>query len=467
MIYLKNITFSTFFYLLLFIPFYSVNSFAGEVNNLYEARVLISNDDEKADRKTLLKKVFHKVLIKVTGSSNYLKSPNAQKIVASSQSLVQKFAFQSEPILEHKKSLNEEPENSLPPANSKHEQQQTKQNQQEIPTQTWFWARFNQYSTDQLLKQNKLAVWGNLRPNTLIWLSIENPPQINKNQQKIKKMKREIITSANYPSIISLLNQQSERRGILLLFPFGDLQDKNKLSLSDLWGNYARAISAASLRYHPQATLAVRIYQEPSGLWIAKWSLYVLDKVQNWQTKHESLDIILSQGINSLADRLAELFALQANTLDDKSTIIQINNVTDFKAFQLVNSYFKRIAAIQSAHLVQVKGDSISYRIHYIGDEKHLIQSLILGEVLQKIDNSSHLAQSPDNDTQRDYVPVIISDEKPNSTLKQTTIKADPNNPKANIINTQQENKPSIVEPVSIQDTLHEIIADTEFWLTQ
>ncbi|MFK5985957.1 MAG: DUF2066 domain-containing protein [Pseudomonadota bacterium] len=451
---------SLLFVFLLFSQFLGQTTlWAGDVANLYEARVLVQNEEQKNNRQLLLNRVFVKVLHKISGSKDFLKLPDATKFISKSELLVQKFAFQTESksnAIKQQETIKQVPSTA---ATTDNKSANTEDNNKKEETKTWFWARFNKQATDQLLKENKLAVWGHLRPDTLIWLSIENPPQSLQQQNQRtgnKKTKRQIISSTNYPSITHLLNSTADKRGILLLFPFGDLQDQNKLSMSDLWGNYSQAIAAASTRYHAQATLAVRIYQEPSGLWIANWSLYVLDKAKNWQSKNENIATLLSLGIHSLADKLAALFALQADTLSNKNIILQINNVTDFSAYQRVVSYFKRITAIQTYSLIQVKGDSLSYRIHYIGDEKHLIQSLELGEVLQKVENSQEFFNQEEINQPSEYVPVLLDVE----TKKHPQQKSQ----------QQQLDKSPLVKPpaASLNEQKQKTIeADVEFWLAR
>ncbi len=235
--------------------------------------------------------------------------------------------------------------------------------------------------------------------------------------------------------------------------------------MTDLWGNYSQAIQAASIRYHSQAILATRIYQEPSGLWLARWSLYVLDKSENWESRHENLSQLLAQGINSLADRLAMLFALRTDSLNDKVSVIQINNVTDFNGFVRVSDYFKRISAIQSVNLLQVKGDSLSYRIHYFGDEHYLIQSLVLGEVLQKVESSGDSLDKDNQNNHSEYVSVLLDEVKPDQKKLNLneSIQADTStkiiNNEADLSRSGQGSKLE-VKPRDIQP-------DVEFWLAR
>ncbi len=123
---------------------------AGEVEKLYEASVLVNNEEEKADRKLLLNNVFTKVLHKVTGSEEFRKLPGSKKIIDQSESLVQKFSFRSK---QENKTLET---NSLPERKNETKvlkedgstDENTEQNVAEESSEfekTWFWARFNRF----------------------------------------------------------------------------------------------------------------------------------------------------------------------------------------------------------------------------------------------------------------------------------------------------------------------------------
>jgi hypothetical protein len=164
------------------------NSHAGEVKNLYETSVVVNNEVEKANRQALLNKAFIKVLLKVTGSREFLKLPESNKIINQSESLVQKFSFSS--LVDNNKLAVQQPpqavaeqatvaeqakqsEEKLNPPESK-ENNVTADNienkqQANIEEKTLFWARFSKQSTNQLLKKIHLPVWERLGPETLLW----------------------------------------------------------------------------------------------------------------------------------------------------------------------------------------------------------------------------------------------------------------------------------------------------------
>lgn len=428
------------FSLFIVIALFSI-AHAENIKNLYDSRVLVpqsshaedSENSEKVQRQ-LIEKAFIDVLYKVTGSRAFLAIEDSQKLLANAENLVQKFGYEnltkaSKPQKNEASgshvtlpedtssssgtsSINstsgddafnpDKPANDVQVKSSQDTNTGNSQNSPEVaaeaepeqPQQKVFWVRFNRQATDQLLKEYGLPVWDSLRPDTLIWLSIEENRQ------------RNILTPAISPKPFKTIQEQAGKRGIPLKIPFGDLEDKNRLTIADLWGNFSNAILAASQRYHTQAVLAVRVFQEPSGLWIGNWSLYILGENANWQIRNENLNVLLARGIDKLANNLAGRFAIQVADDQQNKLLIQINNVVDFEGYARVKKYFSKLPAIKSSSLVATYGDSLLYEIEYLSNENHLLQTLNLGNVLQKVESS----KEEGDDEPSEYTPVILDD---------------------------------------------------------
>jgi len=478
-----------FLLLIIFISIFSTCA-ADNIENLYEARVLIEPSiqteqayGENPDQKQLVYKAFREVLYKVTGSREFLAIADSKKLLANGENLVQKFGYEnllkekttedpqsntkvdqttSESKLsqaENKSGVEVRPEaigtsETKPALESDVEDSQETENQQETPVQKVFWVRFNKQQTNQLLKEYGLPVWDSLRPNTLIWLSIEENRQ------------RSILTPAVSPQPFETIKKQAKIRGIPILVPFGDLEDKNRLTIADLWGNFSDAILAASQRYHTQAVLAVRVFREPSGLWIGNWSLYILGENSNWQVRNEDLAVLLSRGVDRLANNLATRFAVQIADNKQNSLLIQVNNVVDFQGFLKVKKYLAKLPALKKSKLLAAYRDSLLYEVEYLSTEKHLLQTLNLGNVLQKVESSS----TERDNGQLEYTPVILDGTpEDKGAVTQNVAQTQTNNNVTTPTNLQ--NNDTSTKTIAKEDyqeeskTISLPVPDVEYWL--
>jgi len=448
---------------------------AENIKNLYESRVVIevSNDaesmiNEQPNQALLIEKAFINVLYKVTGSREFLAIEDSKKLIANAENLVQKFGYENI-VVKTATNLDAEKENidevndtnqktgeikNIPAQQPGNDSENTIE--KALPTQKVFWVHFNKQATNQLLNEYGLPVWDSLRPNTLIWLSIEENRQ------------RNILTPALSKQPFDTIKKQAEIRGIPLTIPFGDLEDKNRLTIGDLWGNFSDAILAASQRYHTQAVLAVRIFQEPSGLWIGNWSLYILGENTNWQVKNENLNVLLARGIDRLANNLASRFSIQVVDNKENSLIVQINNVVDFKGFYKVENYLAKLPAIKKSTLVATQRDTLLYDIEYHSNEKHLLQTLNLGNILQKVESSP----KENNAEPLDFTPVILDEpnlqvSKNQSSTKSNSIKNPENNQQSLSKNTEKNISGNEISSEAHEDEKRVPlpVPDVEYWL--
>ncbi|MCK5667294.1 MAG: DUF2066 domain-containing protein, partial [Thiotrichaceae bacterium] len=311
----------------------------------------------------------------------------------------------------------------------------------------WFWVQFDSKSVDDLLAEAQIPVWGNSRPVTLVWFSQEiNAQRLLRNQYE-------------EPESYKLLQESAGKRGISLMFPFLDLQDQNSISANDIWSDFNDTISQASRRYQAQAILTIRLYQAKSALWNSHWNLLLLGKSQTWTMQNKNREQLLLNGIDELADRLAQQFipvvSKNDGTTDSKNDalLIQVDNVSGYSAFQTLDKYFKSLASARTVALIKVNQNNVIYKIQFLGDKTTLMQEIKSGDLLNPIEKNRIRDELNQN---KDYKPVILDglDKKP-LTEKDTMLKAG-----------LDKTPESSSEPLSAPK-IEELIPDLKYWFVR
>ncbi len=442
------------------------NLLAAEQNGLYEARVAIVHSADANDNGTqtgslkndndreLIRKAFARVLIKVSGHRTFLMDSEKSTILDAASDLVQKISYENETRQSadltaadtdnsgDENASNKEKNGSEGQQNTEavHKNTQTTEaNPNSVAAARYLSVKFDPQGVDQLLRKYQLPVWGKLRPDTLIWFALE------------ENGKRRIVAADHL--LVEKMREVAASRGVSLLFPLVDAIDQKKLSLTDLWGDYRQVIQSASLRYHVPAIMSLRVYPQ-GGQWHARQTLYVLDKEYRWQSKDQNLSQLLQTSTHRLIDYLARLYAPASTQQENMSSIVRINNVTDFDSYLYLENYFSQVAAIKHYQLLSIRSDNLIYRLDYLGAKDYLYQSLTLGEVLQKVQNTRAMDTGEDNaknTEDRDYVAVILADEK-----KSTPVSESPANS-----HFQDADTTTVVE------SRPDIAVDAEFWLSR
>lgn len=419
---------------------------AASVSKLYEAS--IKADADKSEQQ-LIAEAFTRVLIKVSGRSDVTSSPAYNAMLKKAGGAISQFRYDhrsKEPV-----STTETPADN-PETIPAEDADQAEEKPEE--KEKWFWVRFNSNIVNNLLKSAQIPIWGKIRPETLLWFS-----------QEIKA-KRYLQGQYDEPEIYTILKQQAEQRGIVLIFPFLDLEDQAKLSAADIWGNFNDAVLLASRRYQAQSTLTTKLFKEPSGLWVSQWNWLILGEVQSWEFRSEQQDKVLTAGIDELADRLSRQFT-QVMRGAESAVILQVNNVGGFRDFQTLDDYLRNLATVKSVDLMLVEQDKVIYTISYLGSKDSLVQEIRLGDVLNTVERSGiDNAQGSENST---YQPVILDDlndknrlrEKPASEREKALNALD------NSGTTAQQAATQISAENSPEKMPEKIIPELEYWLAR
>jgi len=224
---------------------------AQTVTGLYT--ISVENDENSPEKS--LKQALTKVLVKLTGD---YKLPN-------------KFGIQSQ--LKELQSFVKTSEKHI-----------RKTDNQPVLT-----VNFDPTKVDVLLQKFNLARWNDKRPNWLVWIILDTED------------KPLIINSEEAPVEANILLNQAEERGLPLLLPLLDLEERANISLDDFIQANRTAVTAISQRYAPDVILLGHVTQQENS-WKADWNLYTEKLVTPWNNKHSELPELLTVGINKAVD---------------------------------------------------------------------------------------------------------------------------------------------------------------------
>lgn len=318
---------------------------AGEVEGLYEAQVPVAGQRE-AERTQALREVFGQVLVKITGDRDAATRPGLQALLRSPLTYVQQYLYRPLPP-------GYLPEAAVDPA----------------PTQM-LWARFDAQAVNQSLQRVNEPVWGRMRPSTLVWLAVE------------EQGRRYLTGSEAGADLRREVEERADARGIPLLFPLLDLEDQRRVSFGDVWGGFDQEVRAASARYQSTAVLLGRAYRSPSGAWSARWSLYLDDGAEHWQSAEGTRAQALADGVDGAADRLAARFA---RALDDGAAepvdllVTGVNRLEDYSRAQ---HYLRSLDAVSELEVRQIDAAGAHFHLVLHADRAALVQAIGFGRVL-------------------------------------------------------------------------------------
>ncbi len=320
------------------------------VSNLYEAESPVVGQGGEA-RAEGIRDAFAQVLVKVSGDRGLLLHPEVDGLLKRASSYIQQYRYH---MLEEEAAPSEpdQPDRLL-------------------------WVRFDKRAVNRLLRESGVPVWGDTRPSVLIWLGEE------------RGAARSLLSLERQPRLKGSMAQVANARGLPLLLPLMDMEDRNALPVSDLWGGFESDIRRASSRYLPDVIFVGRLRSHGSE-WVGDWTLYLPDKVNRWQTRSTSKLSLAAEGLQQTADVLALRFAPQQVSEGETTLRIRIHGLKGLADYVLVRDYLQSLAMIEQLHLLTADPETVGFLVRIQGGREVLERGIKLGAVLEPV-----LAQQP------------------------------------------------------------------------
>ncbi len=309
--------------------------------DLFESEVVVPNQSP-AERSRAFATALAEVLVRVAGRNNVLASEPARALLEDPGKLVQQYRYYTRP-------------DSQPPV-------------------LVMWVRFDEASIREGLQQQGLSYWGKERPDTLVWLAVED------------RGRRYVVAAGDDSDVRQQIELAARQRGVPIVFPLMDLEDQSRARFSDIWGGFFDNVLQASERYSPQAVLVGRLNRSVSGGWSPRWHLQVGGKPSAWSDSRSELAQLAQQGIDDTADILASQFAVATGGHDGSyRESIEIDGVDSLADYARVNAYLEALTSVADMQLAQVSGSSLKYSLQLNGSLQDLTRTVAIGSVLEPV----------------------------------------------------------------------------------
>lgn len=313
--------------------------FAAEIEDLYEAEVPVSGQAE-TERLRALGEAFRSVLIKVTGQREIASNPDIAAALARPMNYVQQYLYTPLPAGE-----------GSPYTEAMH-------------------VRFDARAVETLVKRAGVPVWGRERPATLLWVAVDEGER------------RYILSTDDAGELRDMLTAEARRRGLPILLPLLDLEDRSQVSFADVWGNFRSVVAGASVRYQVAVVAVGRLLLERDGRWSARWSLYHEGAEDHWTVRAGDVQKAVADGIDAIADTLAMRYTGGAAGEGGAHVDLIIGGVGDLPAYRRAMRYLERLDQVRELKLIAVEDDRAIFRMRIDGDAQTLARTIAFGKTL-------------------------------------------------------------------------------------
>jgi hypothetical protein len=337
-------------------------SLALQVSGLYSQQIPVTNDGE-AERNRAFKEALAAVVVKVSGDPRWLENPAIERAIAQAQNYVEATSYISE-------SIQLPLEDNTASADTDEEQFYTAE-------QRIISVNFAAALIDELLEDANIPVWDGNRPSVLVWMVLQSSAG-----------DREFLTADSNPEIVKVMQDFAAARGLPIIFPVLDFEDRRTLTENVVWNLDEAAISIASERYGADSILAGRLHFTASDELVGLWQFQFQEEADVFDGFDSELQSYLYDPLNRITTRLAGYFAILPESIDGRSVRLRIDGIKNLNAYSSLLSYVENLGLVATVTTAEVDGERIELQLNLVGDTRQLYEQIALDRDLLPINNT-------------------------------------------------------------------------------
>ncbi|GAC14541.1 DUF2066 domain-containing protein [Aliiglaciecola lipolytica] len=345
-------------FIVLLLLVHSNGASAAVVEGLYNASVIVTDQSANAQKKAV-KQALAEVLVKVSGNRALLADDEVKTYLNRAENILLSYAFES------------------------------------TPDGLLYKAEFDTNKVESLLRSTGFSIWGKHRPQTLIWLAME--------EQGTNR--RELVSDSTHAEVILAAKKAAAARGVDIAFPIMDLTDIQQVSVYDVWSSYTQNLVLASERYATEYVMSGRLYyrdEQPFSnqneqqnesqntpqqldVWVVEWMITRKGVFDSGESSGETPEIAIKNAVDMFTDVLADKYAIEAiSDNENNKTKVVIGNISSLTAYVEVLNFLTKLSVVVDVALVEQQGSLATFELELFGAEENLEEAFRLEDRLQR-----------------------------------------------------------------------------------
>ena len=250
-----------------------------------------------------------------------------------------------------------------------------------VPTvdeQRFIEVEFSSVSIEQMLTDARIPLWDSNRPSVLIWMALQD-----------ESGSRSLMSSDINSDIINLIRVFGKARGLPVLFPVLDFEDRRNLNEDLVWRLDEDAIRSASLRYGADSILTGRLHFASSGELVGLWQFQFQGETQVFDGFSTDLEAYLNAPLERVTAQLAQYFAIVPELDLAASVILRVDGISNLQDYSALVAYIGGLGLVDKVATSQVSGERLELRLGLVGDAQQLYELIALDRDLLPIASST------------------------------------------------------------------------------
>lgn len=212
---------------------------------------------------------------------------------------------------------------------------------------------FNPDSVQQILQQLNVSLWEGERPPLLLWI------RTNQSDHFPTLLSKEI-------DITIPVLQEAKQRGVSVLFPMGDLQDK-ELNIDEPF-----IIDFIQTKYKASQVLCGQINTD--GDVSSTWTYYNKTQSHSWESQAKPVEQAISQALDHIVYLTKANSKRNSHTIE--SSIIEIKDLLNIEDYNLLAAHLNQSPIIEKVDIDTIGPDFMTLRVTHNKSKELLLDTL-------------------------------------------------------------------------------------------
>lgn len=210
--------------------------------------------------------------------------------------------------------------------------------------------QFDGQAVRRALAELGIETWRAERPPVLVWLAVEQPGG------------RVLVGGEEGVGLRAQLQAAATRRGVQLLFPLMDSEDRQRISSTDVFGGFIERIQQASERYGAAVILTGRMHPQ-SGGWAARWILSGVDAM-SWNMSALSQEELLDAAAAELARRLRARYAMLPGAgAEIQQLVIEVQGVSTLRDYTRLERRLREVLGVTGLRPLRLEPNAVALQL--------------------------------------------------------------------------------------------------------
>lgn len=319
---------------------------AEKMRDLYTASWPVDDQSEKA-RNRALSNAFSQVLVRASGHKKVLNSSAIKSSLSDAGSFMRLYSYK-------KLSLEEQRIYKKP---------------------LLLKVNFEPNAISDLLKSAGQPIWSDNRPSGVYWILVDDGS-------------RKIAADGQDGEAIAA-RRAATNRGLPIVLPLMDLEDKGAVSASDISGKFLEPLKKASKRYGSDY-VALGTVTKAAGGWSGNWVVDLGNDTMRFTTKGNSSSVAVSKMIDRVANKLANRLAVVLNG-QAQTDYLLVDGLYDLESYAKAQSILKNVSMVKNVNAVAVADNQVLFELELLSARQYLVDALAVSSNLRRTTLSSDL----------------------------------------------------------------------------